>query len=134
VHKDNEKNNGICEPGVPDSDAVQHCLLPLHRYPPCLLKFHIYQSDTRAIGRHQPIAVIPFCFWGLVNYLLNGCLSADPDHGPTQNATGFAIYHGENVDSVFLSPIKVNNSSISASFTSSGIGALGKASARSVTQ
>ena len=77
----------------------------------------------------KPIAVIPFCFGGLIDHLLNRFLRADPNHGPPQNAAGFAVDYSENVNSVFLSPIKVNNSSISASLTSSGSGVAGKASA-----
>jgi hypothetical protein len=60
--------------------------------------------------------------------LLNGCLSARPHDCPAQNATCFTVYDRQNVDSVFLSPIKVKISSISASMTSAGMGALDKAS------
>ena len=82
----------------------------------------------------ERITVIPFGLRSLIHDLLKGFLGADPNHCPTQNAAGFAIYYRENVDSVFLSPMNVNISSISASFTSSGRGAFGKASANSVTQ
>lgn len=59
---------------------------------------------------------------------------SDDVHRLAKNATGFAIYNHENVDSVFLSPMKVKSSSSSASFTSFGTGALGIASATSITQ
>ena len=81
----------------------------------------------------KPITVILFRFRRLVDNILNGFLSADPDYCPAQNTSGFAVDYGQNVDSVFLSPMKVKISSISASLTSSGTGALGNASALSVT-
>lgn len=82
----------------------------------------------------KAITVIPLRFWCFIYHLLNGFLGAFPDYCPAQQTACFAVYNRKNVDSVFLSPIKVNNSSISASFTSCGIGAFGEASARSTTQ
>ena len=82
----------------------------------------------------ETIGVIAFGLRSLVYNLLQGCLCTYPDHAPTQNTTSFAIYQSDNVDFVFLSPMKVNISSISASLTSLGSGALGSASATSVTQ
>ena len=84
--------------------------------------------------RIKAITVIPSCLGRLIYHLLNRFLSAFPDDCPTQQTTGFAVYNCKNVDFVFLSPINVNSSSISASFTSSGSGACGKVSARSTTQ
>ena len=81
----------------------------------------------------KTIAVVPLCFWSQINDLLDGFLGTYPDHRPAQNTTSFAVYDGQNVDSVFLSPMKVKSSSISASLTSVGTGALGKASATSIT-
>ena len=52
-HKDTEKNNVICEQGEPDNDGVRRYRLRQNKYPPCPLKLHICQSDTKAIGRHQ---------------------------------------------------------------------------------
>ena len=75
------------------------------------------------------ITVVLLGFRRLVNDILNCLLAAYPDYRPAQNTSGFAIYDRQNIDSVFLSPINVNNSSISASFTSCGMGAFGKASA-----
>ena len=77
--------------------------------------------------RIETITVIPFCLGRIINHELDYFLGSYPDDCPTQNTASFAVYHGQNVDSVFLSPMKVNNSSISASFTSLGIGAAGKA-------
>src|SRR6266496_1292924 len=77
----------------------------------------------------KTITVIPFGFRSFIHQLLDRILGAFPNDRPTQQAPGFAIYQRKDIDAVFLSPMKVNNSSISASFTSFGIGALGKASA-----
>ena len=84
--------------------------------------------------RLKAIRVIPSRFGSLIHHLLQGCLGANPDYSPAQNTASFAVYQSDNVDFVFLSPMKVNISSISASFTSFGNGALGNASATSVTQ
>jgi hypothetical protein len=83
--------------------------------------------------RIKTITVVPLCFWRQINDLLDGILGTYPDHRPTQNTAGFAVYDSQNVNSVFLSPMKVKISSISASLTSAGTGALGNASAASVT-
>ena len=77
----------------------------------------------------KAVTVIPFCLGRIINHELDGFLGSHPDDRPAQNTTRFAIYNGQNVDFVFLSPMKVNNSSISASFTSLGNGAAGNASA-----
>ena len=82
----------------------------------------------------KAIRVIPFRFGCSIHNLLQSSLRADPDHSPSQNTASFAVYQSDNIDFVFLSPMKVNISSNSASFTSRGSGALGKASATSVTQ
>jgi hypothetical protein len=66
----------------------------------------------------KAISVVLLCFRRLVNDTLECLLGADPDHGPAQNISGFAVYDGQNVDFVFLSPMNVKISSISASLTS----------------
>lgn len=53
ARKDTEKNSVICEQDEPDNDGVRHYRLQQNKYPPCPLKFHIGQSDAKAIGRHQ---------------------------------------------------------------------------------
>lgn len=65
----------------------------------------------------------------IVYHLLNGRLSALPHHFPTQITARLSIYEREDVDPVFLLPIKVNNSSISAVLTSLGTGASGRLAA-----
>ena len=77
----------------------------------------------------KAVTVIPFRLGRLIHHLLNSFLRAFPDHRPAQQTARFAVYNRQNVDSVFLSPIKLYSSSISASFTSCGMGAFGKASA-----
>jgi hypothetical protein len=80
------------------------------------------------------ITVIPLRFGCLIYHVLQGFLRTGPDHGPAQDTASSAIHRCQNVDLVFFSPMKVKSSSISASWTASGIGAFGKASATSVTQ
>lgn len=79
------------------------------------------------------ITIILYGFRRLIHYILDGLLSAFPDYFPTQIAARLPVYHGDYVDPVFLLPIKVNNSSISASCTSSGKGAAGNLAARALT-
>ena len=79
--------------------------------------------------RLKTIAEIPFGLRRIIHHELDGFLGAFPDNNPAQNTTCFAVYDGDDVDSVFLSPIKVNNSSISAFSTLSGTGAVGNPSA-----
>ena len=73
----------------------------------------------------ETIAEVPFRLGCSVNQFLNSFPSAYPDDRPAQNTAGLAVYERQDVEDVFLFPMKVNNSSISASFTSSGTGALG---------
>jgi len=77
----------------------------------------------------KAITEIPFGFRGLVHHSLERFLSALPNHFPAQNAARISIYERDDVDPVFLSPMKVNNSSISAVLTCSGTGASGNRSA-----
>ena len=71
------------------------------------------------------VAVVLLGLGCIVNQLLNGRLSTLPDHFPAQITAGLPIYEHEDVDPVFLCPMKVNNSSISAVLTSLGSGAAG---------
>jgi len=82
----------------------------------------------------KPIAEIPFCFWRIIQDELNRFFCTFPHDGPAQNTTGFAVNDGDYVDPVFLRPIKVNNSSISAFSTFSGCGLAGNCSACALTQ
>jgi hypothetical protein len=79
------------------------------------------------------ITEILFGLLRIVHQLLNGWLSALPDHFPTQITARLPIYDRDDVDPVFLLPIKVNNSSISAVLTSLGTGASGKLAALALT-
>jgi len=72
------------------------------------------------------IAEILFGLGRTVNHLLNILLSALPDNFVAQIAACLPVYDRDDVDPVFLLPIKVNNSSISAVLTSSGTGVSGK--------
>lgn len=73
----------------------------------------------------ESIRVILLGFGSRIDQLLDGRLSALPDHFATQVTARLPVYDGQDVDPVFLLPIKVNNSSISASLTSLGTGTSG---------
>lgn len=75
------------------------------------------------------IAVIVFGFGRKIDQRLDGWLSAFPDHFPAQKTVRVPVDERQDVDAVFLLPIKVNNSSISAALTSLGKGASGKLAA-----
>jgi hypothetical protein len=88
----------------------------------------------KAIIGIKCVTVIHFSLGRLVHHILDSLLGAFPDHIPAEETAGVPIYERDDVDSVFLSPIKVNNSSISASLTSSGMGTSGKLAACAATQ
>ena len=72
----------------------------------------------QAILGIKSIGVILFGFMRIVYHLLNGWLSALPDYFPAQVTARLLVYDGDDIDPVFLLPIKVNNSSISARLSS----------------
>jgi len=82
----------------------------------------------------EPITEIPLGFGSIINHELDSFLCALPDHYPAQKAARFSIHKRDYVNPVFLSPIKVNNSSISAFSTWSGTGAAGSFSACALAQ
>ena len=81
----------------------------------------------------KSIAVIALGLRGFVYHLLDCFLSSLPDHFEAQIAAGETIYDGDDEDLVFLSPMKVNTSSISASLTWSGTGGSGSWAAWALT-
>lgn len=81
----------------------------------------------------ESIAIILLGFGSLIHHVLNGVLCTFPNHFTSQKAASFPIYKGQNIDPVFFSPMKVNNSFISASLTSSGTGAPAKLAACALT-
>ncbi len=83
----------------------------------------------QAIIEIKGIAEVLSGLGGGIYQLLKVWLSALPNHFPTQITACLPIYEREDVDPVFLRPIKVNNSSISAVLTSLGTGASGKLAA-----
>ena len=87
----------------------------------------------QAIVGIKGITVIAFGLGCFIDHILDGLLGAFPYHFPAQITAGLAIYAGEDVDPVFLLPIKVNNSSISAVLTSLGTGTSGKLAALALT-
>ena len=79
----------------------------------------------QAIVGIKGIAVVALSFGCFIHHLLDHLLGSLPDHFEAQIAAGEAIYDGDDEDLVFLSPMKVNSSSISASLTSLGTGGSG---------
>jgi len=75
------------------------------------------------------ITVVLLGLGRIIHQCLNGWLSAFPAHFPTQITARLPVYDREDVDPVFLLPIKENISSISAVLTSVGTGASGKLAA-----
>ena len=76
----------------------------------------------QAIIGIKGVAVIALGFRRFIHHLLIGCLCSLPDYLKAQIAAGKPIYDRDDENLVFLSPINVNNSSISASLTSLGTG------------
>lgn len=70
----------------------------------------------------ESITMIHFRGWPLVDDLLHVLDVPFPDHIAANKAAGTPVHLGYDVDLVFLSPIKVNNSSNSAVSTSLGVG------------
>lgn len=79
----------------------------------------------QAIIGIKSIAVVALGFGRFIHQLLDHFLGSLPDHFEAQIAAGETIYDGDDEDLVFLSPMKVNTSSISASLTWSGTGGSG---------
>ena len=87
----------------------------------------------QAIISNKCVAVILFGLLRTVHQLLISWLSALPDYLPAQITARLPIYDRDDVDPVFLLPIKVKSSSISAALTSLGTGASGKLAALALT-
>ena len=83
----------------------------------------------QAIIGIKGVAIIALGLGRFIHHLLDGCLCSLPDDLKAQIAASKPIYDRDDEDLVFLSPIKVNNSSISASLTSLGTGGSGNLSA-----
>lgn len=65
----------------------------------------------------EGITVIALGFWSVIDHLLNDFLGSVPDYSELQVAASEPVYDGDDEDFFFFSPMKVNNSSISASLT-----------------
>lgn len=79
------------------------------------------------------VTVIALSLGCIVYHLLNILLSTLPDDFQTQKTACLSVYDCDDIDPVFLLPIKVNNSSISAASTSLGTGVSGKLAALALT-
>jgi len=91
------------------------------------------QVIPQAVIGIECVTVILLRLRRIVYQGLKGGWCALPDHFVAQVTTGLPVYEREDVDPVFLLPIKVNNSSISAVLTSSGSGISGKLAALALT-
>jgi len=95
--------------------------------------FILAQVIPQTVIGIEGIRVILLRFGSRIHHLLDGWLSALPDHFATQVTMRLPVYNRQDVDPVFLLPIKVNNSSISAALTSLGTGVSGKRAALACT-
>lgn len=81
----------------------------------------------------KSITMVVFGFHRLIQHVLDLRLRAFPDDSIAQKTARRPIYDRDDVDRLFFSPMNVNNSSISATLTSSGTGAGGKLLALDLT-
>jgi hypothetical protein len=91
------------------------------------------QVIPQAIIGIKSVAIVAFRFGRHIHHLLDGGLGSLPHDLEAQVAASDPIYDRDHVDLVFLSPMKVNNSSISASLTSAGTGGSGSWAAWALT-
>jgi hypothetical protein len=115
--------------------VAQLGVIPFHRVSIgfAFRNFISAQVIPQAVISIKGVTVILLGLGRIVYQLLNGWLSALPNHFASQITACLPIYEREDVDPVFLLPIKVNNSSISAVLTSLGTGASGKLAALACT-
>jgi hypothetical protein len=81
----------------------------------------------------EGIAMVAFGFHSFIHHILDHRLGTFPDDFIAQKTACCPIYDGDDVDWLFFSPMKVKSSSISATLTSSGTGALGNRAAFALT-
>lgn len=115
--------------------VAQFSVVPLHRIGIGFALRNLISTPVipQAVISIEGVAIVLLSLGRLVDHALNGGLSAFPNHFPAQITAGLTVYEREDVDPVFLWPIKVNNSSISAVLTSLGTGASGKLAALACT-
>lgn len=113
-----------CEPR---QVMAQLGVIPFNRIGVCLAMRNLIDAPVipQALINIESVAVIALGLRGFVYHLLNRFLGSLPDHFAAQIAAGEAVYDRDDEDLVFLSPMKVNSSSISASLTSPGTGGSG---------
>ena len=122
-------------PGEPRQVMAQLGVIAFNRKGVCLALRDLIDAPVipQALIDIKSVAVIALGLRGFVYHLLDRFLGSLPDHFAAQIAAGEAIYDGDDEDLVFLSPMKVNNSSISASLTWLGTGGSGSRAAWAVT-
>jgi hypothetical protein len=114
---------------------AQLCVVGFHRVGVALALGDFIHTPVipQAFVGIKGIAEVTFRFRSFVDNFLDGRLGAFPHHSEAQIAAGETIYDRDDEDLVFLSPIKVYNSSISASLTWSGTGGSGSWAAWALT-
>ena len=104
--------------------VTQFSVVPFHRVCICFAFRNFIGTKVipQAIVYIKCITVVLLSLGCIIYQSLNGWLSTLPDHFTAQITARLSVHDGQDVDPVFLFPIKVNNSSISAVFTSLGTG------------
>ena len=115
--------------------VAQFGVVTFHRIRICLAFRNLISTPVipQTLIGIKGVTKILLGFGGIVYHLLNSRLSALPDDFPAQITARLPVYNRDYVDPVFLLPIKVNNSSISAVFTPLGTGTSGKLAAAALT-
>ena len=92
-----------------------------HRIGFSLVRSQLKRSTIVQCAIHwKRIAVVLLCSQGPIQTSLHGFFGPIYDNIPTQDAVAVSIYDGQDVEPVFLLPMKVYNSSNSAVCTLSG--------------
>lgn len=104
----------------PGSAEVLHCLPQLNMSDFSHLKPYIYTVIPNSRIGIKGIAEILFRFWGEINQMLKRLFGTLPNYLEPEKTACFSVYNRQDVDPVFLFPMKENTSSISASVTFSG--------------
>ena len=128
------RNSKTIKPNEPGSEQLDIACFDGEDVCPALQNFRSIEVTPKAVICIKSITLINFGLGRIIHHILDGLLGAFPGHIPAQEAAGLSVYKRDDVDPLFLSPIKVNSSSISASLTSSGMGTAAKFSACAATQ
>ena len=112
THAVTARNSEIFLLNGPDNGALSNIYFNRIRVRFAIRDFIPAEVISQTSVSFKRIAVIFFGFWYIVHHTFGRLLSALPNHFPTQIIASLPIYDGQDVNPVFLLPIKVNNSSI----------------------